>query len=128
MQKSAINNATLLNRITKINELIKDELGRLLGLEIKFHHVLVTVSRVETTKNLRRALVFFSVYPFERAGEILELLDKKKALLQRRLADRLFMRPLPLIHFVVDDFQEKAGFIDNLIKQSKGHGRKRTKT
>lgn len=122
-KKCAINCANLSDKITKINELVKDELGRLIGLEINFGQTLISVSKVEITKNRQEARVFLSIYPLQQNKKVLELLNGKKAFLRRQLATRIYMRPLPAIRFLVDESQEKAGFIDNLIRQSKKNER-----
>lgn len=103
-------------RILKVNELIKQQIGQVLQKEALFKDVLVTVSRVETSKDLRNSRVYLSVFPFDQSEKIIENLNKRTGFLQNKLYQKLYMKPLPRLRFVSDDSQKKMEEIENLIK------------
>jgi ribosome-binding factor A len=104
-------------RILKVNELIKQEVGKLFLTEMNFPaDVLVTVIEVETSKDLRYADVFISVFPFKKADEIIEALKEQVYFLQKIINKKLSMKPLPRIRFVIDEGGERMGRIEELLK------------
>ncbi|MCK4799860.1 30S ribosome-binding factor RbfA [Candidatus Parcubacteria bacterium] len=106
-------------RIEKVNELIKQEVGKIILSEINFStDIMVTVMRAEVSKDLRYADVFISVLPFEKKEVAEEILKENIYFIQKILNKRLFMKPLPRIKFKIDDTGEYVGKIDELIKKS----------
>ncbi len=107
-------------RILRVNELIKQEVGKLILSEMNFPiNVLVTVIEVKTSKDLRYADIFISVFPFEEATEVMEALKEHIYFLQKIINKKLSMKPLPRIRFVIDAGGERMGRIEKLIKESK---------
>lgn len=103
-------------RIERVNELIKRELSKIFLEEIEIpKEVLVTISRVETTKDLKEAKVFLSIYPFKEKENIVRILKKKVYLIQKRLNKTLVMSPLPRIKFEIDESLETAEKIQKII-------------
>ena len=106
-------------RILKVNELIKQEVGKIILSEINFPaDVMVTVIKAEASKDLRYADVFVSVLPFEKKEEVEEILKENIYFMQKILNKKLFMKPLPRIKFKIDDTGEYVGRIDKLIKKN----------
>jgi len=103
-------------RILRVNELIKQEVGKLFLTEMNFPvDILVTVIEVEASKDLRYADVFISVFPFEKAAEVLEALKEHIYFLQKIINKKLSMKPLPRIRFIIDEGGERMGRIEELI-------------
>jgi len=104
-------------RIDRINELIKETLAEIIQKEADIPlGVFVTVSRVDTSKDLRYARVFVSVFPEKHFRKILEHLAKRVYSLQGLLNKRLQMKPLPRIRFVADKTEVEADKIEKLLK------------
>ncbi len=104
-------------RILKVNELIKQEVGKLILSEMNFPaDVLVTVIEAEASKDLRYADVFISVFPYEKATEVLEALKEHIYFLQKIINKKLSMKPLPKIRFIIDEGGERMGRIEELLK------------
>ena len=85
------------NRIGRINEEIQRELSELLR-ELKDPRVkdeLVSVTRVDTTSDLRYAKVYVSVYNKEHAKEVFKGLKSSGSFLRHELAVRLSLRRTP---------------------------------
>jgi|WetSurMetagenome_2_1015567.scaffolds.fasta_scaffold728648_2 ribosome-binding factor A len=107
-------------RLERINELIKEEISRLILEEIEFSpDVLVTVTRVDTASDLLDTNVFVSVLPDnERYGSVV-FLRRKTGLLQHKMNGILKMKPLPRLHFLEEKETSKAGRIEEILAQLK---------
>lgn len=110
-------------RIQRINELIKEEISKLILKEIELSRdVLVTVTRVETTQDLLDANVFVSIFPESNAGNMMKFIGSKASLLQYEINKILKMRPLPRLHFLPEKETKKAARIEEILEQLKNKG------
>jgi len=106
------------NRIEKVNELIKRYLGEIITREIDFKPgVFVTISKVDTSLDLRYTRVFVSIFPEKETPYATATLSKEIYALQGELNRKLAMRPLPRIEFKVDTTEIKADIIEKLLKE-----------
>ncbi len=80
---------------------------------------LVTVSEVRISPDLSIAKVFVSIFPSDKAQQVLEILeDNKKAIrgeLGRKVASQL--RIVPEFSFMLDSSLDYAEHIDELLKK-----------
>jgi ribosome-binding factor A len=107
-------------RIKKINSLIKEELGKIINEEIEFPKgILVTLTRVETGKDLSESKVFISCFPKEKSKEILENLEKEIFFIQKKLNKKLVMRRVPRIKFFEEEKTAQAGKIEEILEKLK---------
>ncbi|MDD5144656.1 MAG: 30S ribosome-binding factor RbfA [Candidatus Pacebacteria bacterium] len=107
-------------RIPQVNQFIKKELAKIILREIDFPQgVLVTLTRAEVTANFQECKVYFSVLPETRAKDILSILRKLVYFLQKKLDERLKMRPVPKIMFFVETGTVEAGEIENILEKLK---------
>lgn len=105
------------HRLERINELIKQELGKIFLKEGDFEPgVLVTVMAVETSKDLLHSNVIISVFPDNIAQKIMEQLEKRIYFFQQELNHRLKMHPVPKIRFVLNRVESESERIERLIK------------
>jgi ribosome-binding factor A len=110
-------------RLAKVNTLIQKELSRLIHENLDFSAgILVTITRVEVSVDLRYATVYVSVLPVQRLPSTLQLLQRKAAMLQRLLSKRLVMRSLPRLRFVLDPGERHAARIEKLLAEEKRFG------
>lgn len=108
------------NRILRVNQLIKQELSKIILKEIEFlSGVLVTITRVQTSPNLIQAKVYISVMPENKTKKTLQILDQGIYQLQQRLNQRLRMRPVPRISFTEEKETLKAGRIEEILEEIK---------
>lgn len=108
------------HRIEQINELIRHELATLMLAEVEFPKgCLVTILRVEVSKDLRHAKVFVSVMPSYLIPKALEKLRREVGHLQYLLNQRLSLKPLPRIRFLIDATEKKAADIEALLDRIK---------
>ena len=82
------------NRIGRINEEIQRELSDLLRTlkDPRVQKTMVSVTRVDTTADLRYAKVFVSVYDKSLSKEVLKGLKSSGGYLRHELASRLSLR------------------------------------
>jgi ribosome-binding factor A len=107
-------------RIKKVNEMIKKALADILLKDISFKkQVLVTISRVDVSSDLKNAKVWISVYPFLQKGYVINLLRKKRAFIQKLLGEMIKIKFTPKLDFMIDPAQEEAEKINELFEQIK---------
>jgi len=105
-------------RIEKVNQLLKKELGELLVKNITFKPaIFVTIEKVDTSPDLRYTDVFISIFPTTESDYVLKTLAHEMYALQGDLNRRLHMKPLPRIRFIQTDIEEKADELERLIRE-----------
>ncbi|MFH0853849.1 MAG: 30S ribosome-binding factor RbfA [bacterium] len=105
-----------LNRIAKINALIKQEVGKFFIREIEFpKSVIVTIARVETTADLLFAKVWITILPIEQEPEVLPIIKDHQWLIQRSLNRTLVIKKVPELQFKVDKTEAQAARIAGLL-------------
>lgn len=108
------------HRINQVNELIKQELNDLLVSELEFPQgCLVTITAVETSKDLRHAKIWISVMPGYLLKKVIDKLNSNVGHLQFLLNKQLSLKPLPRIKFEVDKTEADATEIDKLLDRIK---------
>ena len=107
-------------RILRVNQLIKEEIAKLLSKEVDFpKEILATVSRVNCSPNLIQAKVYITCLPRGREKEVLKILNKSIWPLQKKLDKILKMRPVPKIIFVEDRQVAEAAKVEELLEKIK---------
>lgn len=110
------------NRIQRINQLLKKEVGRILIREVDLGDSLTTITQVDTSSNLQEARIYISAIPFSEIDKILAILNKEIYKIQQELNKRLRMRPVPKIIFKKDEITKKADQIEALLEKIKQEG------
>lgn len=78
------------NRLLKINRLIQKELGEIFLLETKkMSGVLISVTTVRTTADLGIAHAYLSVFPSEKAKELVDNINENVKTVRYNLGKRL---------------------------------------
>lgn len=102
------------DRIKRINSLIAEEMSSLLTREVDFKiGLFVTVSKVDTTSDLRYTRIFVKVFPSKENNYAMKTLEHEKGKLQRILHKKLHLKIIPKISFFEDITGEE---FDNLEK------------
>jgi ribosome-binding factor A len=109
-------------RLDRVNQLIKEEISTLLQRELKDPRLgFVTVTEVETAKDLRVAKVFVSVLGDERQwASSLAALTSARGFVRNWLRQHLDLRVTPDVDFRADRSMEHAAKIQSLLKQVQG--------
>ncbi len=106
------------HRLERVCEILKRELGGIILREIDFSSVLVTVSAVDITPDLKQAHVF--VTALGSAGQqrrALEKLESHRVHLQAELAKRVTLKHTPLLHFKIDEAIERGSKVLSIMEE-----------
>ena len=105
------------NRILLINEEIQKELSSLLRSvkDPRVQDVMISITRVETTPDLRYTKVFVSFLQEEKAAEAMKGLKSAAGFLRRQLGTNLRLRYAPEIVWAQDDSITYGAKMLNLI-------------
>jgi len=110
-------------RILQINGLIRKHLGEIIAREVDFKSgVIVTISKVETTPDLRGVRVSVSVFPEIEEEYVMKTFRHEIGTIERKLHGFLHMKPLPRISFAFDPTESKADEIEHLLKTLETEG------
>ncbi len=105
-------------RTNKINELIKQKLGQIIIKEIEFpDNCLVTITKAETTPDIKTSKIFISVLPEKFRGTVLEILRKKGHDLHKILKSQMKTKFIPNLVFLIDEQEVFASEIDKLLDE-----------
>ncbi|MCB1236841.1 MAG: 30S ribosome-binding factor RbfA [Verrucomicrobiae bacterium] len=110
------------NRLARVGELLKRELGRCIEREFDFTDALVTVHAVDVTPDLRSAHVFVGVVAEgRRQEEVLRRLASRRSHLQSQMMKRVVLKYTPQLHFHLDNSVERGvkvvGILDELAAE-----------
>jgi ribosome-binding factor A len=104
-------------RIQRVNQLIKQEISKLIFKEIESpKDSLITVTRVISTPDLKTAKVFISVIPEEKKTEAFLSLNRKIYQLQQGINKRLKMKIVPKLIFVEEKMTASAARIEKILE------------
>ena len=109
-------------RIEKLQELIKQETGKMLLNDIKDPRIgFVTVTDVEMTGDLREAKIFVSIMGGdEQVKNSLEGLNSALGFVRREIGKRIRLRFTPEISFALDTSLDYGDHIQKLLLQVEG--------
>jgi ribosome-binding factor A len=111
-------------RITRVNELIRREIGEALFRlvnEREFDMAAVTVTRVSTSPNLRNARVYVSIRDHDEDRDaMMSLLRKHRRELQAQLGRNLTMKYTPRLSFHLDESIERGDHVLKLLSDIEG--------
>ena len=98
-------------RTDRIDALLRQEISQLLSRQINDPRLagVISITRVETSTDLRNARVFLSVLGDQAAKQAaLAGIQSASAFLRHELRDRLTMRYVPFLEFVLDESIERS--------------------
>lgn len=111
-------------RIQRINQLLKEEISKILLKEIDFpKDILVTVTRVETSPDLRQAKIFISIIPDNQNSRIFPILKRNLSLFQKKIGQRLSIKVIPKINFLEEKETKTAARIEEILEELKKEGK-----
>lgn len=109
-------------RIEKLQELIKQEMGKMLLKELKDPRIgFVTVTDVEMTGDLREAKIYVSIMGGEeQVKNSLEGLNSALGFIRREIGQRIRLKFTPEISFALDTSLDYGDHIQKLLLQVEG--------
>lgn len=107
------------DRAERVSELIREEISRMLVKELKDPRIgFVTVTYVKLSRDLRKAMVFFTVHGSDSDKEkSMEGLTSAKNFIRRELGKKLYLKHIPEIEFLYDTSFDYGEKIDLLLKE-----------
>lgn len=104
------------NRLLRVRELLKRELGNDIQREYEFRDVLVSIHDVEVARDLKSAQVFIGIIgDADRAAGVVERLNAEHGIIQNRLAKRVVLKYTPRLHFRLDASIERGVRIVDIL-------------
>jgi len=105
----------------RVQEAIRQEVSRIVHSEMKDPRIgFITITKVELAKDLRYARIYFSILGEDKDKKLaLKGLNSAKGYIKGLLADRISLRFMPDIVFVIDESMEHAKHIYGIIEKLK---------
>jgi ribosome-binding factor A len=103
-------------RIDRINELLRREIGQVVQKDYEWHGALVTISAVEVTQDLKEGKVWTSVLG-GNASNVIDKLNREHGAIQSRVMKRVVLKSTPVLRFVHDNSASRGVDIVNLLEE-----------
>lgn len=107
-------------RIERVNSLLVEVIAEVVMREVKDPRIpgIITITRVETSPDLRQAKVFFSVIGSDKEKQIAQsILQDAAGFIAITASKKVVLRFFPQLTFKIDDTLEKHQRIDDLLKK-----------
>ncbi|WP_297333809.1 30S ribosome-binding factor RbfA [Flavobacterium sp.] len=109
------------NRQKKIGTLLQKDLVDILQGEVRKNNIsnlIISISKVNVTSDLSIAKVYLSIFPTEKAAELLNAIRSNTPLIKHDLAQRvkLQLRKVPNLIFYIDDSLDQMEKLDKELK------------
>lgn len=104
-------------RVSRVGEQIKKELSQIIQTEMKDPRIgFVTVTAVEMSSDLKTAKIYVSVFGSpEEKEKTLTGLEKAKGFMRSEIGNRIHLRHIPEMNFVMDSTLDYSEHINKLI-------------
>ncbi len=108
-------------RQKRIAKIIQMDLAEILQGEVRkggIKNLIITVSKVKVTPDLNQAKVYVSIFPSEKAENLLKALQSNAKLIKHEVAQRVKhqLRKMPDLIFFRDDSLDYIDKIDSELK------------
>lgn len=104
------------NRLERVNELMRRELGQVIQRDYEWHGKLVTVSGVEVTQDLKEAKVWIGVLGGD-PQPVIDRLNREHGSLQKKVMRRVVLKSTPVMHFRHDASAARGVDMINLLQE-----------
>jgi ribosome-binding factor A len=107
------------DRMRKVNEAVREVVSTALTSGVNDERLgFITITGVETSPDLRNAVVFVSTYGNKKQRELtFEALDDLRLELQREIATHMRMKFTPVLRFEYDGTLDRSMRVSELINQ-----------
>ncbi len=106
------------NRDARISEILHDLGARFLSLNGN-KSSLLTVTRVELTRDEKCATIFFTVFPEQFEKTALEFAKRKRGEFKEFVKENSKLGRIPLLDFEIDSGEKNRQRIDDLLNEDK---------
>jgi len=91
------------DRIDKINELVKQEVGKIILKEVDMpQDILITITRTKTSPDLQKSTIYITALPEKKSQEMIRELLLNAFIIQKTLNKTLHLKQIPKIEFKID--------------------------
>lgn len=107
-------------RLNKVGRLLQKELGDIFQKQTQgMRGTLISVSSVRVSPDLGMAKIYLSVFPSEKAQELLSAIESNNKAIRYDLGQRVRMqlRKIPELSFYLDDSLDYIDNIDKLLNK-----------
>jgi ribosome-binding factor A len=106
-------------RQQRINQLLRDEIDKLLRLETDDPVLssMISITGVEVTQDLQKAKIYVSFLDDESEKEIMQRLRKAARYFRREIAERINLRHTPELEFVYDPSIARGARVLALLRE-----------
>lgn len=105
-------------RTEKINATLQEYIGEIIQKEVDYSQdCLITITRVDTSPDLKHADVLVTVLPDNRRGSALELLKRNAGRVKSVLFKRMKTKQVPTLHFKIDDQEVFAQGVERILDE-----------
>lgn len=102
----------------KVNSVILREISDLIMKIVDFKSgIFVTISKVDTTSDLRYTRIFVRVFPQSEIDYSMKTLEHERIAIQKVLHKRLHLKVLPKISFVHDKTGDDVDELEKLLHE-----------
>ncbi len=106
------------DRMRKVNSVILREISDLIMKIVDFKSgIFVTISKVDTTSDLRYTRIFVRVFPQSEIDYSMKTLEHERIAIQKVLHKRLHLKVLPKISFVHDKTGDDVDELEKLLHE-----------
>lgn len=108
-------------RQLQVSRMLQGEVSHLLMRELQdeLRDIIVTVTQVSVTPDLRIARIYYSVLPDSQTGAVQSVIDSRAGFLRKRLGEsiRHTVKYVPSLEFYYDDSAEEAIRVNRMIDE-----------
>lgn len=109
-----------IERIRQVNEYLRKLTGEVIAREIELPtDVFVTITRVDTARDLKHATVYVTVLPDHKRVSTIRYIEKHLGLIQRLVSKQLQMKFVPLLRFAFDEGYINAQHLYDVLDTQK---------
>ena len=111
------------NRIDRVSEMIRREISIIIDRELdRSGDIMISVSDVEVSRDLRHAKVYVMVYADEEITlKTVDDLNQESKFIRKLLADRIQLKYLPSLSFFYDSSTVDGMKMDRLLDKIQEH-------
>ncbi len=104
------------HRMDRVNELLRREISSVIQHDYEWNGVLVTISGVEVTNDLKEGKVWTSVLGGS-SEPVLKKLNRDHGAIQSKVMKRVVLKSTPVLRFVCDQSAERGVDMVNLLDE-----------
>ncbi|NQT94914.1 MAG: 30S ribosome-binding factor RbfA [Candidatus Omnitrophica bacterium] len=107
-----------MSRIDRVNEEMRHRISEIIQKDLSDPEIgFVTITRVETTPDLKIAHVYFTtIEEGESFDKTVDGLNRSAGFIRKALGRRIRMKSTPEIQFIYDDVDKEKNRIDEIIE------------